>query len=206
MKVHNVQQRTDDWHMLRKGVITGTGLKKVLGTKLVKDKYFYELLAEKLTIGIPDGESAMDRGTRLEEVAVQKFTEQTGKEVDLIGFVTMDGNDSIGSSPDGLIKNKKGIYTEAVECKCLSSANHLKTFIEQKIPEEYYEQGVQYFIVNPKLEKLHYCFYDDRLELAQFFIIEMTKKQVALDIEEYKEAQINFLKQIDEAMDRLITL
>lgn len=72
MIIHEMEQKSDDWFMVRKGKVTGTGLKSIVGSKTTRDTFFYKLIAERLSVGIPDDESAMMRGSRLEAEAREK--------------------------------------------------------------------------------------------------------------------------------------
>lgn len=203
MKIHKVEQKTADWFQLRKGKITGTGLKKIVGTKLVRDNYLYEILAERLSVDDGQEESALERGERLESEAIEAFEKHTGKIVDRIGFIECDDSEFIGCSPDGLILNN-GLYDEAVEVKCLSSANHIKALIEDGVPKDYYPQIIQSFIVNTDLKKLYFVLYDPRITLKPFHVMEVSREMVAKDIEEYKKAEIDFIKQVDDHIDNIV--
>ena len=69
----------------RRGKITGSRLKEIY-SKRDPDKRkigFYELVAEKLGLPPDDGETAMERGTRLEEEAVDRYAEVSGKEIEI---------------------------------------------------------------------------------------------------------------------------
>ncbi|OQB05449.1 MAG: YqaJ-like viral recombinase domain protein [Parcubacteria group bacterium ADurb.Bin216] len=204
MQVNNCEQRTPEWHEARQGRITGTGLKKIVGTKAVKDNYFYEALAERLSLQSVKEQSDLDRGVEMEDVALAEFEAKTGKIVQQVGFCTRDDNQFIGNSPDGLIENN-GKYTEALEIKCPSSAKHLRYIEENKIPEEYYAQCIQYFIVNDDLQTLYFMSYDDRIPGWEVFIKEMHRDEILEDIEYYKERQEEFIKEIDEAVSRYIS-
>ncbi len=205
MKIHQVNQRTPEWHQLRRGKITGTGLKKILGTPKARSDYFYELLAERLTIDDGIEMSAMDRGTHLETQALEFFEQVTGKIVETIGFVASDKNQNIASSPDGLIK-VKGKYREAVEIKCLSSAHHLRAWLEDSIPKDYYPQSVQYFIVNPDLEKLYFVLFDPRMTVHPMHVITIERKDIQETIDDYEEKEIELLKEVEEALNNLIEI
>lgn len=183
-----------EWLLARRGKITGSRLKDIVVKRGTGKKIgFYELIAERL--GIPaDGENPMDRGTRLEEEATQEFIKVTGKKVDTSLVIwTRDDNENIAISPDGIIGKK-----EALEVKCLASARHIEALITQKIPDEYEFQVLQYFIVNDKLEKLYFAFYDPRILAKPFFVLEKTRKELQEQIDEYLEYQKNVLKEVDE--------
>lgn len=189
----------DDWMLARRGKITGSRLKDIIvkrGTG--KKKGFYELIAERISVEA-DGERPMDRGTRLEDIAIVQFTEQTGKEVDTsLVILTREENDNIAVSPDGIVTEK-----EMVEVKCLSSASHIEAFITQEIPSEYVDQTLQYFVVNDKLETLHVVFYDPRMTVKDYFTIEVTREGNEEKIKEYLDYQVQTLAEVDEIVSNL---
>lgn len=189
----------DDWFLARRGKITGSRLKDIVvkrgnGRKLG----FYELIAERL--GVPaDDESAMDRGTRLEGEAIMQFIKEANKKVntDLVIW-TRDDNESIAVSPDGYMGK-----TEAIETKCLSSARHIQALIEQKIPEEYEFQVLQYFIVNEDLKTLYFAFYDPRILVKPFFYIKVKRSDVQEQVNEYLAYEKKVLQEVDEIVNNL---
>ncbi len=188
-------ENREQWLQARRGKITGSRLKDIVVKRGTGKKIgFYELIAEKL--GIPaDGENAMERGTRLEPEAVKMFEEETGKEVDSSLIIWQrEDNENIAISPDGCFNDD----TEAVEAKCLSSARHIEAWLTKRIPDEYEFQKLQYFIVNDKLEKLHFAFYDPRLTAKPFFIITVTRDEVQEDIDVYLAYQREVLEEVDK--------
>ena len=189
----------EEWLAGRIGKITGSRLKDIVVKRGTGKKIgFYELIAERL--GIPaDGENAMDRGSRLEAEAVEAFTKETKKEVDTNLYIWLrDDDESIAISPDGVIGK-----TEALECKCLSSARHIEAFLTQEIPDEYEFQKLQYFIVNDKLETLYFAFYDPRLLAKPFFYITVNRKDIEDDIKQYLDYQRNTLAEVNAIVNQL---
>lgn len=205
MKVYKVEQRTPEWHSLRRGKITGTGLKKILGTASTRNTYFMEVLAARLSVDDGQEETASERGNRLEERAISEFEKASGKIVSKVGFCESDENQFIASSPDGLIEND-GKYTEAVEVKCLSSANHIKAWLDNAIPEDHIPQCLQYFIVNPELETLYFVLYDPRVTIHPLHIIEMKREKAEAAILAAEEKEKGFIKQIESKIEELIKL
>lgn len=177
-----------------------------LESKLDKKIGFYELIAERLAVseeefdGYIPNETPMDRGTRLEKLAIERFKQETLKEVsgDLIIW-SSDENDDITVSPDGVVSEE-----EAIEVKCLSSAKHIEAFLTQKIPDEYMYQRLQYFIVNDKLQKLNFAFYDPRIPAKDFFIIEVLRKDIEQEIEQYREYQIRVIAEVNQIVNNLL--
>lgn len=210
MKIHQLEQGTDEWFALRKGRLTASSYDKVISVKKVK---FAELVKdprqtavnvspraikqqETLDILVEDGRQlvtdlsasglkalvekevaiitevemcslnvaashkhidslladiwykeddlqphspsfAMERGTRLEEVARIDFEIRKGIEVQEVGFVTNEKfGDHIGCSPDGLVDGGFG----GLEIKCPLPSTHLKYHRERVLPKEYRAQ------------------------------------------------------------------
>ena len=115
----------------------------------------------------------MDRGLRLEDDALQRFAKESGKKVEneLVIWARED-DPNIAISPDGTIGE-----TEAVECKCLSSARHIEAWLTKEVPSEYEMQAFQYFIVNDKLQTLYFCFYDPRMP-KDFFYLTIKRSEI----------------------------
>jgi putative phage-type endonuclease len=199
----------EEWLDARAGRITGSKLGSLIGKRDGKPKKgYYELIAERVALP-PSGENAMDRGTRLEDEAVQRFAQEAGKKVntDLVIW-SRDDSDDIAVSPDGYITKKvKGkkepVVSEAVECKCLNSASHIEAFVTREIPSDYEHQVLQYFIVNEDLEKLYFVFYDPRMP-KDFFWIEKTRAELQADIDYYLDIERRVLAEVVN-IEKLLT-
>lgn len=204
MKILNLEQGSEEWFAYRKGKVSGTMLGELYSKRGTRKIGFYELIAEKLAIE-PDDENRMDRGLRLEDEAIEMFTNETGKTVERVGVCVHDKYPQVIQSPDGLVapKKKSGVYTEAVEVKCLSPARHLQAVIENKVPSEYEAQMVQYFIVNPDLQTLFFVFYDPRIASIPFHIVEVKREELGDRPQMYLEFQLEQLKEVDEIVERL---
>lgn len=186
-----------DWMEARRCKITGSRLKDIVvkrGTG--KKKGFYELIAERIGLAA-DGENPMDRGHRLEEEALERFTVMTGKEVDpSLVIWSREDNEFIAISPDGVISE-----TEAVEVKCLASASHIEAIVTNEIPDEYHYQVIQYFLTNEKLETLHFVMYDPRLKVKDFHMFEVKREDVQAEVTEMLEYERTTLKEVDAIVE-----
>ena len=182
----------EEWLDARRGKITGTRLGNLLSKRDKKPLLaYYELLAERIALPATN-EPVMDRGKRLEDEAVERFAKETGKKVknELVLWYR-DDNENIAISPDASIGK-----TEAIEVKCLSSALHIKAWLTKEIPDDYEFQVLQYFIVNDKLKKLYFVFYDPRMP-KDLFWHEVTRTSVKERIDEYLELERRVLSEID---------
>ena len=196
-----LEQGSEAWHEFRKGKISGTILGDIYAKRGGRKLGFYEIIADKLGLE-PDEENRMDRGLRLEDEAIAIFEEKTGLKVEQDGVCVSSFSDQVINSPDGLIE-KDGKYIGAVEIKCISPARHLQAVIENKIPDEFESQKVQYFVVNDDLQTLYWLFYDPRVTATPYHCIEVKREEIADKIEFFKQYQIDTLKEINEIIERL---
>jgi len=189
----------ESWLEARKCKITGSRLKDIITLRGNGKKIgYYELIAERLALPA-NGENPMDRGYRLEDEAIERFTKETGKKVDAsLVLWEREDNQNIAVSPDGVIGE-----TEAVEVKCLCSARHIEALLTNQVPSEYDFQVLQYFIVNEKLEKLYFIFYDPRLSVKDFFFIEINRAVLQAQIDNYLKFQKETLEEINEIVNQL---
>lgn len=200
-KYKEIIQLSPEWHHVRKGKISGTVLKSIMGTPKAKQDALYELVAESLIVGeeSEEYESAMDRGVRLESQAISIFELESGLSVESIGFIEHDENSRIGYSPDGIISD-----TEDVEVKCPLGKNYVKMWLTNQVPDEYYWQMVQAFVVNPKLQKRYFIGYHPNITVHPIHIIEVLRETLTDDIEKATVDQKAFLKELDTILKTII--
>lgn len=209
----------EEWLAYRRGKITGTRLKDLYSKRDSGKKKigFYELIAERLGLPPDTDENSMERGSRLEGDAVDRFVAETGKKVDKSLLVwARDEDESIALSPDGVIGK-----SEALEVKCLSSARHIEAYLTKKVPDDYELQVMQYFVVNDKLKKLYFAFYDPRFsmfdlegkvalkkdkptrKILDFFWLEIKRADVQEDVEQYLAFEKAVLAEVKEIVNEL---
>ena len=209
MKNHkHIEQGTDEWHQLRKGKITGTTLKSIMGTPRARQEALYELVSQRLKLGLDDDEeNAMQRGVRLESEAASAFEFETELETERTGFSQSEDNPFIANSPDRWIKDANGVdLTEGVEIKCPEGKNYVKIWLTNKIPDDYYWQMIQYFVVNEKLLKMHFVAFNPDIPAHPLHIIEMLRRDVEKDIETARSEQDKFLKEVEEILSGIISI
>lgn len=199
MKTISYETR-EEWMAGRRGKITGSKMKDILSKRNPenKKKGFYQLIADRISTA-PEEERPMDRGARLEDEAIQRFVKESGKKVDTsLVMWTHDDNENIAYSPDGFMGKK-----ECVECKCLNSASHIEAFLTQKIPSEYDEQKLQAFVVNDILKTLYFVFYDPRIACKDYFVIEVSRKDIEDEIAFSREYQQKTLLEVEKIVESL---
>lgn len=197
MQIVKVSQTKDReaWLEMRRGVVTGSKAKGVMPPKRSTGtpQGIYELLAERVAIG-KDGEPERERGQRLEDEAASITAGAFDLNLTLDAGMWLNDDGKMGVSPDAAENSEKPTY--AVEVKCLDSKNHLQAIINDyetrdtdtynpldslKISKENYApQVVQYFIINPDLERVYFTLYDDRiaLENVMHYVIVIEREDV----------------------------
>jgi exodeoxyribonuclease (lambda-induced) len=125
-----MKQGSLEWQTARLGIPTASRFDSILTRKTMKPsasqtRYLCELVAERM-LGCPVddvGTSAMQRGSELEQKAVEEYELETGHTCEAVGFCLEDGK-RWGCSPDRLI----GEYG-LLEVKCLNAPNHIAALL-----------------------------------------------------------------------------
>lgn len=119
-----VMQGSEAWFAMRKGRPTASRFKDIITPKTGKlsakaESYMAELVGECFCPNFEGfmGNDATEHGNEFEPIARRDFEERTGINVETVGFVTRD-DEIIGCSPDGLIRDAAGEWTEGLEIKC----------------------------------------------------------------------------------------
>ena len=133
MIIHDVEQNTPEWLLLRAGIPTASAFSKLVTTagKLSTslEVYAQTLAANKYANGEVEGFEGnkwTERGHDLEPEAASSYEFVNDVVTEKIGFVTND-DETIGCSPDRFV-GKKGL----VEIKCLKAENHVAAILYYK--------------------------------------------------------------------------
>lgn len=120
MIIHDCQQRSEEWHKLRLGRVTGTRFKELMTGKSATVKNLAQkVAAERITGKSADQpfkiSGAMEQGIEREDEALAAFALEHLIKVEKAGFLEYD--DLLGVSPDGVIYDNGKPY-RGVEVKC----------------------------------------------------------------------------------------
>ena len=145
-----LEQGTPEWLEARAGILTASTIGQLITAKTIKPAMndrsrglCQTLIAERITGHVEPvhPNRAMTRGTLLEPEARRIYAEQTGQDVDEVGFARLDTDTyTLGSSPDGLVGETGGI-----EIKSPSAKVHVSTVLSGAIPD-YNRAQVQAFL------------------------------------------------------------
>jgi len=139
MIVHEMDQYSDSWWQVRKGIPTASCADKLLtpaGKLSAQSRgYMNELIAESLGFGEePYTNEWMERGRLLEGEARSYCELILDIDIRPVGFVTNDAG-TFGASPDGLIGDLTGW-----ECKCPKASTHIGYLLGSELPAYYRPQ------------------------------------------------------------------
>lgn len=129
-------QGSDEWHAARLGILTASEVKHIITAKTLKpadnDKthqHVWEIAAQRISQYVEPSYIGDDmlRGWEDEALARAKYEEQTGLEVEEVGFIVNDKwGFPIGYSPDGCVVGTKG----GIECKSRRQKYQVQTIVE----------------------------------------------------------------------------
>lgn len=197
--VKEIDQRSKEWHQLRKGSIGGTRVKSAFAKNNLP--LIDELIAERHSDHIEETfvNDAMQRGIDLEPVAIAEFQERTDLFVDTFGLVTNDKFKGCHLSPDGLILDGADVPMSGVEIKCPSTKKHVEYLRMNKIPAQYKAQVMHYFIVIDSLQWMDFVSFDPRIQKKLFiFRIHRNDPDVEMEIEMRKMKYLEFWNKLQK--------
>lgn len=130
MQIHNIEQKTPEWHLLRqKHPLTASKAQAIGNQGKGLETLVWEQLAKKHSSADPElySNEDLERGIELEPQARSLYELETGTTVTEIGFVTNDElSKYCGCSPDGFV-GEKGM----VEFKAFEDKKHFKMMLEE---------------------------------------------------------------------------
>lgn len=138
------EQRSQEWHDVRRGKVTGTGFAKVLDRTqkgaegASRRAYRTQLVIERLTGCSMPGlyiTQAMQWGMDQEPFAVRAYLDRHTICYENFPAFVERTDITVGVSPDGLL-DENGL----LEIKCLQAPNHLDYIRRRSLPAEYVPQ------------------------------------------------------------------
>ena len=193
MILHNIEQRSEAWHDVRLGRITGTKFKNLMSKESTAS---YQDMLTDIACEIITGRAeetyvnaVMENGIETEPEARKEYESIFDIEVKQVGFVTPNEghkyHEWIGISPDGLLED--GI----LEIKCPLMRTHLEYIYANKLPSEYrYQVQGQLFVTG-----LAFCDFMSYVEGMKPFIIRVYPDvQLFTEFEQRLDSAIELIK------------
>jgi hypothetical protein len=195
IKHKEFDQMSGEWFRMKLGKVGGTGMKKLMSASNLD--LIDELIAEDGSGLHEEGytSAAMQRGIDLEPT-VRKLFIKLHPEITIleIGLLISVKYPLICCSPDGL----SACDTIALEIKCPSTRKHVQYIRQGGIMSDYKYQVLNYFFVNPKLERLYCISFDDRFKPKPYCEYLVKRSDVEAQLIELEAAVIKFLKKLEE--------
>lgn len=143
---------TDEWINARLGRVTASRFGDIMTEPRSKtaqaaglmsesaNSYLLEVVASAITgqSRVGGKSAAMERGVDLEADAIDAYA--TSRFIDVEkGRLIMRTADNVAATPDGFIDEGED-GPGLIEVKCPESKQHLQTFLDQRLPDDYLEQ------------------------------------------------------------------
>lgn len=174
METKDIIQKSQEWHEIRKGKLTGSCIWKLMGESRSKYEalsdmaktYILEKIAEKHGVEVQNTFTtpAMQWGNDYEPLARKWYSKIKDVKVLDIGFIELPMYEKFaGGSPDGLVE-----YKNIIEIKCpYNPANHIKHILIElddfkKEAKEYYWQ-MQFYMACLNVEYCDFISFDPRV-------------------------------------------
>jgi len=196
--IKEMEQRSQEWHEIRKGSIGGTRAKMVMTKNNLP--LCDELIAERHSDYVEDVfvNEAMQRGIDLEPVAISEFIDATSQQVEHYGLVTNAGYHKCHLSPDGLILDGAGVPMAGVEVKCPSTKKHVEYIRSNKLPAEYKYQVYHYFTLVDTIDTMYFVSFDPRFHPKPLHILQVNKEDILEDLTNYQEGLAKFIDKVNK--------
>jgi putative phage-type endonuclease len=205
MQIDNIEQRTPEWHAIRLGKVTSTGIAKLTATVksggwgASRGNYMAQLICERLT-GVPAENyvnAAMQWGIDHEDEARSAYEFLTDNQVEKVGFIHHPKIPQSGASPDGTIPKSNGM----VEIKCPLTATHIDALLGSSVAGEYNAQ-MQWQMACAGAAWCDFVSYDPRLPERMRLFVKRIKRDDTL-IAGYEKQVVIFLQELDEKLAML---
>ena len=190
-------QGSDEWKAARCGKVTASRISDVIaktrsGWGASRANYAAELIAERLT-GTPSEHyvnATMQWGTDHEPEARMAYEWHTDTEVEQVAIVEHPRIPMCAASPDGLV-GSDGL----VEIKCPSTATHIDTLMDGKVPERYVLQ-MQWQMACTGRQWCDFVSFDPRMpESMRLFIKRVNRDEKLIESLE-KDVEL-FLREVE---------
>jgi hypothetical protein len=200
IKHKEFDQQSGEWFRLKLGKVGGTAMKKLMSSSNLD--LIDELIAQEGS-GLHEEtytSAAMQRGIDLEPM-VRKLFIKVHPEIKIkeVGLLISEQYPEICCSPDGITD----CDTVSIEIKCPSTKKHVQYIRQGGIMSEYKYQVLNYFFVNPKLERLFCISFDDRYKPKPYCEYLVKREDVAADLVVLEDAVQKFIKKLNEYKSKI---
>jgi len=177
MKIHNCEQRSEEWKKIRLGKATASHFKAIMADGVGRKDYMERLVDERITGQRQDTfeNAAMRWGTQTEPQAKTYYAAERKCSIQEVGFIEFDDY-PVGASPDGLIGDNGQI-----EIKCPNTSTHKKWAKAGILPPEHKAQ-VQGQLWLSNREWCDFVSFDPRVPTNPMFCIRVEQDEEYIEL------------------------
>lgn len=211
MKIINIPQGEDQWHVERHGSVTGTRFQSAVGAKYSKAKgwtvgnkdiqetLMLEMISENRSIiEIDDYQSGdMLRGHEMEPHSIKAASKKLKIEFETVGMLQSDIHPLFKFSPDAVHFNKNRIITGGFETKSKSGKKHVEYIEANELPKEHFWQCLCPMVMDKAVTWWAFAHYDDRDMINPLFLTGIKREDYKDLIAECEVIVIEFLNELE---------
>lgn len=207
--VHDVEQRSPEWHALRLGRVCASKAADMLAVRpsdgkpaAGRNNLRVQLVLERVTGRSQERNvqtQAMLDGVEREDAALALYQAETGSLLQKVGFVSHPEL-MAGASPDGVL----GSWERFVEVKAPIPATHLETLRTSRVPDDYLKQMLHLAWLTDMRAGDFVSYQPDFPDVLRLKILPVTFTPAQLD-EHGAKVRI-FLKEVDLETDAIRTM
>ena len=207
---YDIEQGSEDWLKLRMGKVTASAAPNLMTSSLTTTgkpaagsegtlcksavTYCHKKAAERHMFAFDEGykSKSMLWGNAMEDYALMKYSELTGKTVLRVGFVQF--GDFVGCSPDAYVPNSR-----LIQVKCPEGPTHYKYLKNNIDLVEDYNDQIQY--------EMWCCGYK-KCDLISYhpYFKDPANQLVVVTVEADAQWQHRFMSQLEAALDLINSL
>jgi len=218
MKIIEIEQGEDLWHVERFRCVTGTKIQSAIGAKYsvakkqwtlgdkkIQQTLLLELVSEwQSELEIDDFCSeAMERGNDLEPLSVKAASERLGRNFVECGMLQSDTLPSFKFSPDAVCLDKNGVVVGGYETKSKAGKKHIEYMIADEVPPEHLWQCLCPMIMDDCVKWWAFGHYDDRNHVNNLFLKGIKRSDYEELIAEARVLLVQFFKDVDATVEKL---
>jgi hypothetical protein len=215
MKILDIKQGSDGWHVERFGCIGGKRLQSAvgasyskktgwtLGNESVQKTLLKKILSElQSEVEIDDYCSpSMQRGHDLEPESVKAASKKLGKKFEKCGMLQSDVHERYKISPD-TVCYEEGVVVGGYETKSESGYVHMGYIIDGGVPKDHLWQCLAPMVMDDSVKWWVFGSYDDCNHVNPLFTVTIHREDYTDMIEEAREILSDFFLLVEDTVQK----
>jgi len=217
MKIIDIDQGSDQWHLERFRCVTGTKIQSAIGAKYTAAKgwtlgdkkiqrtLMLELISEyQSELEIDDFCSeSMERGNDLEPLSVIEASKRLTVNFTKCGMLQSDTLPNFKFSPDAVCLDKNGVVVGGYETKSKAGKKHIEYILNDEVPPEHLWQCLCPMIMDDCVKWWAFGHYDDRNHINNLFLKGIKRADYVELIEQARVLLNDFFIELDAEVEKL---